>query len=217
MLSGHTDAPEPPPQQHSPIPALAALMVWVVVLFGGWATGEFAPGGEDNDALELAEAQSDWEVQSGTVSITILQLGNPVTGSFTDWTAAITFDNPDAPGPAGSADVIVSIISLSLGMVTDQAMNANYFDATKFPTAHFEADLFKTESGYEARGPLTVRDKEMNIVLPFALNVQEGTATMSGTVALNRLDFGVGTIQPTEDSLEFTVTVEVNLTATKNV
>ena len=217
MLPGRADAPEPPPRQHSPVPALAALAIWVVVLIGGWAMGEFAPDGEDDDALELAEAQSDWKVQSGTVSITILQLGSPVTSSFTDWTAAIIFDDPAAPGPAGSVDVTILISSLSPGTVADQAMGADYFDATQFPTARFEADLFKTESGYEARGPLTIRDKEMNIVLPFALDVRKGTATMSGTVALNRLDFGVGTSQPTEDSLGFTVTVAVDLTATRNV
>ena len=201
MLPGRIDAPEPPQQQFSSKPALAALVVWLVVLIGSWGTGELAPGGEADDALKLAEAQSDWEVQGGTVSITILQLGSTVTGSFTDWTAAITFNDSDAPGPVGSVDVTILISSLSLGAVTDQAMGADYFDATQFPTARFEADLFRTETSYEARGPLTIRDKEMNIILPFALNVHEGTATMSGTVELNRLDFGVGNSQPTEDSL----------------
>ncbi|WP_171099760.1 cytochrome b/b6 domain-containing protein [Ruegeria sp. HKCCD7255] len=220
MLPGRSDSPQPPQQHHSLVPAVGAIAVWVVVLTGGWAMGEFSHGRHDNGDHEhgdaqLAEVQSDWQVQDGALSITISQLGSPVTGAFSDWTAAITFDEPDAPGPAGSVDVTVAIASLSLGTVTDQAMGADFFDATQFPTAQFKADLFKTETGYEARGPLTIRDKTMEIVLPFSLDLQDNTAAMSGALELNRLEFDVGTSQPTEDSLGFVVTVGVELTATR--
>ncbi|NOD91848.1 cytochrome [Ruegeria sp. HKCCD4884] len=215
MLPGHSDAPEPPHQHHSLVPALAAVAVWGMVLTGGWVTGEFAREADDAD-IELAEVQSDWQVQTGALSITISQLGSPVTGSFADWTAAITFDEPAQVGPAGSVDVNIAIGSLSLGSVTDQAMGSDFFDTSQFPTAQFTADLFKTETGYEARGPLTIRDKTMNIILPFSLELQGDTATMSGSVELNRLDFNVGTSQPTEESLGFAVSVSVDLTASRS-
>ncbi|WP_171237792.1 cytochrome b/b6 domain-containing protein [Ruegeria sp. HKCCA5763] len=214
MLPGRSDAPEPPRQHHSLVPAVAALAVWAMVLTGGWVTGEFAREAGDAD-IELAEVQSDWQVQTGTLSITISQLGSPVTGSFTDWTAAITFDDPAQVGPAGSVDVTIAIGSLNLGTVTEQAMGADFFNTAQFPTAQFTADLFRTETGFEARGPLTIRDKTIDIVLPFSLDVEGETAVMSGSVDLNRLEFDVGTSQPTEESLGFAVSVSVDLTATR--
>ena len=159
--------------------------------------------------------QSDWQVQDGTLSITFTQLGSPATGTFADWTAAIAFAEPDAPGLAGTVDVMIAIGSVNLGTVSDQAKGPDFFDAATFPTAIFKADLYKTDTGYEARGPLTIRDKTLDIVLPFTLDLQDDTATMAGSIDLNRLDFDVGTSQPTEASLGFGVTVSVELTATR--
>nr|WP_321252337.1 cytochrome b/b6 domain-containing protein [uncultured Ruegeria sp.] len=216
MLPGATDAPKPPAQKHSLVPAAAALVIWCGVLAGGWTTGVFTKhSAASTETAELAEVQSDWHVQEGNLSITIKQLGSPVTGSFSDWTAAITFDEPEEPGLAGSVDVTIAIGSLSLGTVTDQAMGADFFDSGQFPTASFDADLFKTESGYEARGPLIIRDKTLDIALPFALSIQDDVATMTGEITLDRLSFDIGKNMPAEDSLAFAVTVEVELTASR--
>ncbi len=217
MLPGRSDAPEPPAQHHSAVPAFAALAIWCAVLVGGWSIGVFDDHSKGAvEAVELGEVQSDWEVQEGTLSITISQLGSPVTGSFSEWTAAIAFEDPTEPGLAGSVDVVIAIESLSLGTVTDQAMGADFFDSTQFPTAQFKADLFKTKTGYEARGPLTIRDNSVDVVLPFTLEMEDGTATMSGTLELNRMDYNVGTSQPTEESLGFNVIVSVDLIANQS-
>ncbi|MEM6656547.1 MAG: cytochrome b/b6 domain-containing protein [Pseudomonadota bacterium] len=216
MLPGQSNAPRPPQQHHSALPVVAALMVWIAVLAGGLGLGVFSThSAAGTDAAELADVQSDWQVQDGTLALTITQLGSPVTGSFADWTAAITFDDIAEPGLAGSVDVTIAIGSLSLGTVTDQAMGADFFDSGTFPTATFSADIFKTQDGYEARGPLTIRDKTVDIVLPFSLALEDETAVMRGALQLNRLDFEVGASMPAEDSLAFAVDVTVELTATR--
>lgn len=215
MLPGASDAPEPPAQTHSLIPALAAIVLWIAALAGGGAMGTFAGHGpHESHAAELEQVQSDWQVQDGALALTVTQLGSPVSGLFSDWTAAINFEEPAEPGPAGSVEVTISIGSLSLGSVTGQALGADFFDAETFPTAKFAGEIFKTESGYEARGPLTIRDQSMDIVLPFSLDLQDNSATMSGKVELNRLDFAVGKHMPDESSLAFAVEIAVELTAT---
>jgi len=216
MLPGRSEAPEPPKQNHSIVPAVAGLAVWIAVLAGGWSMGIFSDHSSQGiESAELEAVQSDWQVQEGTLSITITQLGSPVTGTFAEWTAAITFDDPPEPGLAGSVDVAVAIGSLALGTVTDQAMGADFFDSGQFSTARFDADLFKTDAGYEARGPLTIRDKTLDVVLPFTLELQDNSATMLGELELNRLDFDIGAQMPAEDSLAFAVNVAVELTATR--
>ena len=215
MLPGAADTPQLDPQTHSRMPLVAALVLWGAAFGVGSFIGVFDHSASHTQTAELEAVQSDWTVQDGTLALSVTQMGSPVTGSFADWTAAITFDDPETPGPAGSVDVTIAIGSIALGSVTSQAVGKDFFDAATFPTATFKADLFKTETGYEARGPLAIRDKSVDIILPFTLDQQDNTAVMAAEIPLNRLDFGVGTHMPDEGSLAFGVTVSVNLTATR--
>jgi cytochrome b561/polyisoprenoid-binding protein YceI len=218
MLPGRNDAPTPPKQTHSAAPVLVALVLWAAALGGGVAAGFFSHSHGETahvDEPKLAEVQSDWTVTEGTLALEITQMGSQVRGEFADWTAAITFDDPATPGPAGNVDVTISIPSLSLGSVTDQAMGADFFDASSFPTARFTATLEKLDSGYQAVGELSVRDRVQPLTLPFDLQLDGDSAKMSGSVTLNRLDFDIGRGMPDETSLAFAVQIQVELTAVK--
>jgi polyisoprenoid-binding protein YceI len=142
-------------------------------------------------------------------------MGSQVRGEFADCTAAITYDDPATPGPAGNVDVTISIPSLSLGSVTYQAMGADFYDAGTFPTARFTATLEKLDSGYQAVGELSVRDRVQPLTLPFDLQLDGDNAKMSGSITVNRLDFDIGRGMPDETSLAFAVEIQVELTAVK--
>lgn len=215
MLPGSAELPQPPAQKHSLVPLFVALILWGGALSGGAALGLYSHGTDQTEVTELEAVQSDWQVTEGSLGITVQQFGSPVSGAFGDWTAAITFDEPDAPGPAGSVDVTIAIGSLTLGSVTDQAMGADFFNVDAFPTATFKGDITKTDTGYEVTGPLTVRDQSVPITLPFTLDLQGNTATMNGKLELNRLDFAVGAHMPDEGSLGFGVDVDITLTASR--
>jgi len=51
------------------------------------------------------------------------------------------------------------------------------------------------------------------VTLAFDLDLQDGSATMSGRTQLDRRDFGMGADYPDESSVGFSVRVEVSLTA----
>lgn len=214
MLPGRPAAPQPPAQAHSAAPLITALAVWGAVLAGSAVLGKFTPShAAQPPAAELAEVQSGWTVETGSLTIGVTQMGSPVSGEFADWTAAISFDEPAAPGPAGTVEVVIAIPSLNLGTVTSQAMGADYFDSAQFPTATFAADINKLAEGYEAKGTLTIRDRTVPVSLPFTLELDGSMARMTGSLTLNRLDFGIGRSLPDESSLAFAVTVNVDLTA----
>jgi cytochrome b561/polyisoprenoid-binding protein YceI len=215
MLPGQVDVPELPKPSHSPLPPFAALAVWGAVLGGAGALGAFSSHAAQAPGVELQAVASDWQVEEGTLNITITQLGSKVAGSFANWTAAIQFEPRDTPGTAGAVEVTVSIGSLSLGTVTDQAMGPDFFDTETFPTATFTADILATEDGYVARGPLTIKGQELDVTMPFTLDVTDGKATMSGGLTLQRLDFGIGQSMADESSLAFAVDVTVQLTAVR--
>ena len=220
MLPGKRSLPQPPAQSHSFAPLAVALVVWAAALGGGAVAGKFSHSHDhahdQSHGAELAEVQSDWVVQEGTLAIGIVQNGAPVAGQFDDWTAQITFAEPAAPGPAGEVTVTVAIPSLSLGLLGSQAMGADFFDAANFATATFTAEIEKLDTGYVARGPLTIKGVSLPLELPFTLAIEGDTATMSGTAQVDRRDYTIGGDVTDAATLGFDVAITVDLVATKS-
>lgn len=215
MLPGFGAGPRAPAVPHSALPPILAALVWAGVLgIGGWTLQPRPAERAPQAALE--QVASDWQVQDGTLEISVQQMGKPVTGRFADWTAAIAFTARDTPGPAGTVEVQIAIASLTLGSVTDQAMGPDFFDAERFPRAVFMGEITRTETGYVARGPLRLKGAEVQITLPFALEIDGDLARMEGALSLNRLDFGIGAGMADEGTLGHGVEVRVQLTARKD-
>ncbi|KIC49118.1 cytochrome b/b6 domain-containing protein [Tateyamaria sp. ANG-S1] len=215
MWFGPSDVPTTAHGHKHAAPVTAALALWALALSGGAALGVYAPHSDVVSAAELEVVQSDWQVQDGTLAITVTQLGSEVEGQFADWTAAISFDETVENGTAGTVEVTVSIGSLTLGSVMDQAMGPDFFNAQEFPTATYVADIVPVVDGYEAQGTLTIKGQSMPVTLPFGLSIDGDTASMAGGLTLNRLDFNVGETMADESSLAFAVGVDVDLTATR--
>ncbi|WP_158964702.1 cytochrome b/b6 domain-containing protein [Chachezhania sediminis] len=224
MWFAKSDAPQPPKADHTARPLAAAVVVWLAVVLGGAVLGldlsqgpaqaAVAPS-EEAPASQPAGADA-WTVADGTLGIRIVQFGNTVDGSFATWRADIRFDENADPADMGQVDVVVDIASLTLGSVTQQAMGPDFFDATQFPQAHFAGTIEKTDTGYLASGPLTIRDQTVEVDLPFTLTPIEGqpdARQMEGRLEIQRLDFGVGQTMPDGSSLGLDVAIEVALTA----
>ena len=203
MWFGRTEAGSAAPKNRRPF--IAALVVWIAVLVVGIGS---APRVEISPTPALAPIATGWTVNDGTLEIRISQFGQEVTGVFQDWTASIDFD----PAlDAGSVKVVVSIPSLTLGSVTKEAMAPAYLDAESHPEARFAGTVAPDREGYMARGTLTLKGREIQVNLPFTLDLTNGTAVVTGSVDLDRRDFGIG--DPADTTLGTNVTVNVTLTA----
>ncbi|OAN78348.1 cytochrome [Sulfitobacter sp. EhC04] len=214
MLPGEAPVGPLPQASHSAAPVVAALAIWCAALGLAVATAQGADGAEPASPA-LAEVASDWQVQEGSIAISVTQFGSEVDGSFDDWTAAITFDDTQMIGVVGDVTATISIPSLTLGSVTKQALGADFFAADTFPTATFNAQIQHASDGYEAVGTLTIKDRSVPLTLPFGLAITDDTAEMRADVTLDRRDFGIGDNMPKEDSLAFAVAVAIRLTATR--
>ena len=215
MLPGFGAGPQPVEAPHTARPVVLAGLIWIGALGLGTANGLQSPALNTPTGPALEQLASDWRVAEGTLEITVQQMGKPVTGSFADWTAAISFEPRDTPGPAGTVEVQIAIPSLTLGSVTAQAMGADFFDAESFPRAVFRAEIVKTETGYTARGPLSLKAAEVPVELPFELQLDGDTARMTGALNLDRLAFGIGQSMADDATLGHGVAVSVRLTATR--
>ncbi|KIN66288.1 Cytochrome [Sulfitobacter noctilucicola] len=214
MLPGEPVIGPLPPESHSKAPVIVATVIWAAAL-GLGATFGLAQSKEQPAQVSLEQVASDWNVQEGEITLTVTQFGNEVSGSFADWTAAITFDETIVVGDVGAVQTTVAIPSLTLGSVTQQAMGADFLDANTFPTAVFDAILRHGSDDYEAVGTLTIKDQSVPVVLPFSLTIEGDTAQMRGDVTLDRRNFTVGTNVNDEATLAFDVAISIRLTAVR--
>jgi cytochrome b561/polyisoprenoid-binding protein YceI len=152
------------------------------------------------DELKELDDSDGWLIDSENSSIRFeaLQYGEPFTGEFKNFGGKIIFD-PKKLDEA-YADIWIDIASITTGSGDrdSQAKGAEWFDTENFPRAMFVADSFMQTGAnqYVAKGALTIRGKVVLIDLPFTLEIRESpagqVALMEASIALNRLDFGIG-------------------------
>lgn len=193
---------------HSRSPALAAIALWAAAI--GLGTVLAQPQATNEATLEAPE--SEWAVVEGDLAFSVVQMGTKVDGHFKDWTSSISF-SPETG--TGSVTTQIAINSLTLGSVTNQALDKDFFDAANHPTAVFEADIRPGDTDYTAEGTLTLRGVSAPVSLPFTLTIEGETATMNGSVTLDRRTFGMGETYTDESQVGFGVEVVISLTATR--
>lgn len=206
-----------PPGRHEGHGA-ALLLAATIYVAGGvgvvWLGADRPVRAASDPVAQGADGAGNWHVESGTVEIAISQFGSTVTGRFDEWRADITFDEAVADdGPAGQVRVEVTVPSLTLGSVTEQAMGADYFDAEAHPLSVFEADILRRDGRYVAEGTLDLAGQRSGITLPFTLEIEGDLARMEGGTLLDRRSFAIGEGTTDPDTLGFDVSLDVRLDA----
>lgn len=214
MLRGASAPDRPHPVRRGALPAVLALALYAA---GAGLAALLVP---NTEAVASAPAPvatgGNWTVAEGTVQITVRQMGAEVTGGFANWTAEIAFHETPTEGRHGSVAVTIDTASLTLGSVTKQALEPEFFDVATHPAASFGAEILPAPEGYIAQGTLALRGVERPVTLPFTLEIDGDTARMTGSTTLDRRDFGMGQSYGDETSVGFAVVVQVSLTATRN-
>ncbi|QDC09764.1 cytochrome [Oceanicola sp. D3] len=226
-------APPTPPatKGHGPAPAVIATGALAIALAFPFIAGEEAAATTETsaEAAESAEAPAQtartteptgeapvWTVESGTIGLTIQQMGQAVSGTFPEFTAAISY-NPEATGPTkGEASLEINIATLVLGSVAAQAQGPDYFDSAEHPTATYSGPIIAGEDGnLRLDGTLSIKGHSAEVPLPFTLTIDGNTATASGTTTVDRRTFHIGDSMTDEGSLAFPVEISIEITATR--
>lgn len=207
MLTGRAAGRVAPGGGHA-LPALVAVAV--LGAGAGWALNVPQP---QAPVASLEAQASEWQVLDGDLAFSVRQMGAPVRGGFSDWTASISFD-PDSG--TGVVSVSINLQSATLGTVTDQLRGPDFLDAEATPVAIFDAAIRPEGEGYIAEGSLSLRGDSMPVTLPFDLQIADGIARMQGATVLDRRDWGMGAAYPDDATVGFDVALEVSLTATRD-
>jgi polyisoprenoid-binding protein YceI len=155
-----------------------------------------------------------WQVDMAVskLGFTATMQGAAFEGRFKAFTATIDFD-PAHP-ETGRAQVVVPLGSVDTAFEErdDELKKAEWFDVKTYPDAVFETTSFsKSQTGFLAKGMLTLRGVRVAVDLPFTLENAQAATRVRGRAELRRLAFGLG--WPTTDMVGDGVTVSIDLLA----
>lgn len=147
-------------------------------------------------------AASTWDMIAAESKIAFhgQAMNKAFSGEFKSFNATILFD-PDHPEISHvTADVVIATVESGDADRDKTALGPDWFDADKFPKAHFESTAFKKTAPdvYEVTGNLTIKGTTLPLVLPFNLIITpsdsgKDKAMMTGKFTVDRSKFAVGT------------------------
>lgn len=127
------------------------------------------------------------------------QMGKEFSGRFGNFGATIHFDPDHLDQSSVVSDIDIGSFDAGEAERNKNALSADWFDQTRFPSARFESTSFsKTGDGtYEVSGNLTIRDVTLPVKFPFTLIFSESDggnkkAVMKGAMTLDRSAFHLG-------------------------
>jgi polyisoprenoid-binding protein YceI len=168
-----------------------ALLRWKAA-----ATALMLSGTAAAQPAQLVAAQSE-------IAFTTRQMGVPVEGRFTRFTAQVVFD-PKQPEAANVAFAIDTGSARFGAPETDtEVRKPVWLSSAAFPQALFQSSAVKAMAPgrFDVTGTLTIKGRARDLTVPVQL-VQAGTlGTASGAFTLKRLDFKVGEAEWADTSL----------------
>lgn len=161
--------------------------------------------------LQVFSQQTEAEIK-GVISFSVKNFGLSTKGTLGQLTGDITFD----PNDLESSNFVVSIKANTINTnnkARDKHLrSADYFDVESYPDISFKSNQISGQPGsYEANGELTIKNKTQRVTIPFTFEEINGNKTYNGTLAINRLDYGVGKSSWTlSDDVKIKIKVIVN-------
>ncbi len=165
-------------------------------------------------AAQLVSAGSE-------IAFTTRQLGVPVEGKFTRFTAQILL-NPKQP-QTGNVAFSIDTASARFGSaeLDAEVPKATWLNSAKFAQASFQSSAIKAvgPGKFEVSGKLSIKGAARDVVVPVQV-VQTGAgaalaSTATGSFTIKRLDFAVGDGEWTDTSMlanDVQVRFKLNLT-----
>ncbi len=179
-----------------------------------------ACGGEAPPPAAAPAVEGAWIVDKAAsrVEFSGTQTGKAFTGAFEEFDATIVFDPADLV--AARIEAVIDTNSAKTGdRQRDAALpGAEWFSVKAFPDARFVSETIAAtgDGAYEARGRLSIRGVEREIVLPFTLAIAGDRATADASLTLNRAEYAVGQGEfATDKWVAFDVKVAIHIEATR--
>jgi len=171
-----------------------------------------------------AADQYDIDPNHTQVQFTYSHMGfSNITGRFDEVKGDFLFDAADPTKSSVSITIPVASISTGVAKLDEHLLKADFFDATRFPTATFKSTAVTAagEGKLAVAGDLTIHGVTRPVVLDVTINGigehpmrKVPAAGFDASARIKRSDFGVGAYVPTVGD-EVTLTITVAATQAK--
>jgi len=136
------------------------------------------------------------QVQPAKSSISFIskQMGVPIEGHFGKFTAKISFDPDSIATSNARIEIYMASIDAGSSDANDEVKGKDWFDIRAYPTATFVSTGIKALPGgrYAATGNMNIKGITRAITVPFSAKFENNVATLEGSMAISRLQYGVG-------------------------
>ena len=128
------------------------------------------------------------------IGFTVKQMGVKFDGRFRKWKADVVFTPGALAQSKAVFDVDLASIDLASPESETEARGPLWFDASKFPVAHFASTSIRDGGGgrYDIAGKLTIKGTTRDCVVPVVVKDEGGRRTAEGSFAIRRLDYRIG-------------------------
>ena len=141
-------------------------------------------------ALEFKQVQTN----ESTVTFAYRQIGVPLDGKFSKFSAQVSFDPAKIASAQARIDIDVASIDTGSEEGNDAVVGKLWFNAKTFPTASLVSSGLKALGGnrYEATGKLSIKCKTLEVKAPVTFQATGSHGAFDGSFNINRLDYAIG-------------------------
>ena len=161
------------------------------------------PVAAQQPAASAPQQQQQLVPAQSSIDFTVRQMGVPIQGHFKKFSAQVAFD--PAKVEAGSIVLAIDTGSATIGSrETDAELpKKEWFNVTGFPQATFRSSSVKAlaKNQLQVAGTLTIKGVARQVTVPVALAQSGATTTATGTLALPRLAYQIGTDEWADTSM----------------
>lgn len=137
--------------------------------------------------------------------------GTDAEGIFKTLSGSLSFDESNLANSKFAVTLAVASINTGNGMKNKHAKSDKWFDAEKYPTISFTSSKFlKNAAGYQVLGSPEMHGTKKLISIPFTF----ASNTFKGTFKVNRLDYGIGTMQGMSKKVSNEITIDLSVPVT---
>lgn len=151
----------------------------------------------------------NWKI-SDTYSIKFS--GTDAEGIFKDLTGNVQFDKANPENSSFLFNVAVNSINTGKGMKNKHAVSDKWFDAEKYPNITFKSNsVSKQGDAFIVTGIMNIHGVSKEMTIPFSFNDN----SFSSQFSVNRMDFGVGTMEGMSKKVSNEIKLDVTIPVTK--
>ena len=142
------------------------------------------------DAAELTVGPGD----QSSLSFVYRQMGAPVEGRFTRYSARISFDPAEPAAAKASLELDLTSTDAGSAEANEELAGKAWFDTKAHPQATFLSEGVRAlgDNRYELRGKITIKGRTRETTAPFTFTPKGDAALFEGGLVLKRADFAIG-------------------------